>query len=280
MARSNQEATDIATKRHGDQNSSIFHQLVAVYRQVKDWACDNCSKTGIIIKILDGCVKTTPCICVSLKKRSDTIVGLRSASGIPFQYSNAKLNSWVNMGVDERQRNLNKDGISILSAYSKNIKKMITNGYGIYLTGMNGVGKTYLACAIGNHAIACGYSVRFLTMAAIIQNEIRGWRDEESASVAEECRNSDLLIIDDIDKVYKTRTGIEISLFDNILRSRVQSKKPCIFTSNRTIQDAAADYGIHIMSMLLEHCAEIVLVGSDYRGLISDKIKGDILNGS
>ena len=280
MPRTSQQANEIAVKRHGIQNSWVTQQLIAIYVRSNDWSCENCSKTGITVKITSqGHVRTSDCMCAILKRKKDQLVTAKGASGIPARYSEAKVADWTNTGSNPKELSLNAASFHTVEVYARDIKRMFEKGYGIYLTGPNGVGKTFLACAIGNRAIGCGLTVKFFTMAAIIQTEIRGWKDEDASLIMNSVKKSDVLIIDDIDKIYRTKTGIETSLFDNLLRDRLQSNKPCIFTSNRTISDCANDLGNHIMSMLMEHCAEVVFVGTDHRRNLSNQIRKDILNG-
>ena len=67
-------------------------------------------------------------------------------------------------------------------------------------------------------------------------------------------------------------------MFDNMLRERLQANLPCVFTSNRTTVDAREDFGPHIYSMLKEHCAELVFIGSDYRSSGEIDVRRKIIN--
>lgn len=278
MLRTKSEAEQIARARHGDLAPQLLLIATSHYQRVQDWACTNCANIGTIIKLVGG-VRSADCMCKIIRKKKLIADKLRDQSNMPHRYHDADIRKWVNVGRNSKELALNNASYHAVEQYANNLTKMMKKGYGLYLTGPNGVGKTYLACGIANKSISSGYSVKYYTMSVIVQTEIKGWRDQEAASLMAGIKKSQLLIIDDIDKVYRTTTGIETALFDNLLRERLQANRPCIFTSNRTITDASNDYNQHIASMLIEHCAELVFVGQDHRRNMSDTIRREILNG-
>lgn len=278
MLRSREEAELVAKQRHGALPLDKEQLVINHYMRVQDWACTNCAHIGTVIKV-NGNIRTADCICKIIRKRKILADKLRASSNMPHRYYDADIRKWINTGRTDKELALNNASFHAVEQYANNLSKMIVKGYGLYLTGPNGVGKTYLACAVANRAMSAGMSVKYYTMSTIIQTEIKGWRDQEASDVMTGIKKSKLLIIDDIDKVYRTSTGIETALFDNLLRERLQANRPCIFTSNRTIGDAGSDYSEHIASMLVEHCAELVFIGNDHRRNMSESIRREILNG-
>ena len=279
MPRAIQDAKQLVSRLFGDDHPDyILKILVAHYQATNDWACNNCGNTGTVLKVEHGSIRSNSCICRRLRDHNKKIEGLRKESNLPERYQQAKLAEWMNPGRDTREQSLNHASHHVIDKYTQDIRRVIDNGYGLYLTGPNGVGKTYLACCIANSAINVGFRVKYYTMAQIVRMQIKGWFDEESKATVESIREADLLVLDDIDKVYRTKTGIETSLFDNMLRERLQSNLPCVFTSNRTTADAKEDFGPHIFSMLKEHCAEIVFVGADYRSSGDIDVRRKIIN--
>ncbi|MHA2069136.1 MAG: ATP-binding protein [Candidatus Thorarchaeota archaeon] len=240
--------------------------------------CANCFQTGYIFKVSGRDVKTSSCLCLYVVKRNEDVAKSFKESNIPERYYDAHTDKWLNMGTNRSELKINETSFQTALAYSKSLTRMRKDGYGLFLCGPNGVGKTFLACAIGNCAVKSRFMVRYYTMAMVVQMHIRGWYEEDANQIVENIRNSDFLIVDDLDKIYKTKTGIESSLFDNLLRERLQRMMPCIFTSNKTLESARGDYGSSIHSMLIEQCAELVFVGSDHRVGMSDAIKKKIIN--
>lgn len=279
MLRSREEAESIARQKHGDLDERQIALIASFYINCFEWACKNCGNTGTVLKMKNGSLRSSDCMCKILNARTLNKEKIIKDSGIPFRYKDAQLANWINPGRAQAEIAMNNASYHVIHEYSSKLRKMIERGYGLYLTGPNGVGKTFLACAIANRAVSLEVDVKYFTMSTIVRTQISSWFEEDAKKTAIGIHSSTLLVIDDLDKIYKTKTGIETSLFDNLLRERLQSNKPCIFTSNRTIDDARSDFGPHIHSMLKEHCAEVVILGEDYRSNLSVEIRRKIING-
>lgn len=277
MRRTRQEAEEIVRAKHGDLDGFVFQMACGHYMRVKDWACKNCGNTGTVLKVDGINLKTSDCMCHVIHQRKLVQDEKFSESNIPELYRHATVDKWQNPGRNDVEKSLNHASFHIVHHYQRKVATMVKKGHGLYLTGPNGVGKTFLGCAIGLKAAAAGLNIRYYTMAAITRAQIDGWFQDEAKATMAGIRSADLLIIDDLDKIYRTKTELETTLFDNLLRDRLQASRPCIFTSNRTIDDAKDDFGPHIYSMLNEHCAELVFVGDDYRKSMSEQIRRDIL---
>lgn len=243
--------------------------------------CGACHNTGFRFSIKNGAagnyLNTTKCHCRSLKEAAEKISAQVAESLIPARYSDATIASWRNMGRNHDEVKLNQDSVHLLTKYVSKIKEMREKGIGIFLCGPNGVGKTYLTCAVGIAALRAGMTVKFYTMRDIVGICVDGWFNQESKKIVSDIEKSDFLIIDDVDKVYKTKTHIEVSMLDGLFRSRVQANLPMLVSSNKVVTQLADTYGASVVSMFKEHCAECVITGSDYRERIAESVRDDIL---
>lgn len=271
MLRTRSEAEQIAAK-YGDVGPRWFEYLVMHYLFVRDWACNNCHKTGMLIRFENGEPKTSSCICVSIRKRKTEIEKLTDSSNLPRLYRTARFEDWLNVGVTQAEIEVNNKSIQLAISYAGKLSLVMEKGWGLYLAGPNGVGKTFVACCIANRALASGYSTKYYTMDEVIRREVQGWHDSDAAVMIRAIKDSKLLIIDDIEKVYRSSTGLANALFDNLLRHRLQSKLPCIFTSNATMLALTSEFGNNVTSMLTENCAELIFSGKDFRRNMSSKI--------
>lgn len=254
--------------------------LISRFEMSDDKYCANCSHLGVQFSIVSGIPRSRPCPCREIVERKELSNRLFARSNIPQLYRHSEVTDWTNMGRNDRELALNQASHHTVDAYSKSLPRMKRKGYGLFMCGPNGVGKTFLSCALGNAATRAGHSAKYYTMAAIVQMHIKGWYDDDANALVEGMHNADFLIIDDLDKIYRTKTGIETSLFDNLLRQRLQLGRPCIFTSNKTLASAQEDYGPSIHSMLTEKCAELVFAGADYRQKMAIDVRRDILGGN
>jgi DNA replication protein DnaC len=279
MQRERSEAEGIVDKLFPKLDSYDREFLIRIYSLVDERYCENCYCTGRVVRLTNGVLFTSSCLCQHVVKRNADVARAFERSNIPSLYAEADVEIWTNMGSGHSGMGINRASHETVLAYAKSLARMREKGHGLFLCGPHGVGKTYLACAIGNAAIRARYQVGYYTMATIIQTHIRGWYEDDAKETVDAIATTDFLIIDDLDKIYKTKTGIETSLFDNLLRSRLQTGLPCVFTSNRTLTKAADDYSPAIHSMLVEHCAELVFTGSDFRARMSGDVRRDILDG-
>ena len=258
-----------------------FIQIAALLREWSDIYCSTCHKTGTVVDVDysrdDASFSTSDCACKTFKRVNEGVEVAIQMSGIPVKYQGARLDKWSNPGQTIQQVSLNERSANVVRSYSSKIKTMREKGYGLFLCGPNGVGKTYLSCAIAVEAIRSGQGVRFYTMSKIVRTVVDGWYDEEVKAVVRDIETTPFLVIDDLDKTYQTKTGLEISVLDNLFRERLQNNRPMIVTSNKPLDKLHETHGKSVASMFSEHCAQCVFVGDDYRRGIAGGITQDIL---
>ena len=103
----------------------------------------------------------------------------------------------------------------------------------LLLTGMAGLGKTYLCNAIAYRALSHGVEARIITAYSFIQAVLDGIRTK-TGGVPEFCLRVPLLIIDDLGSESVIPNISEEALF-SVLNERIHQGKPTVIATNTTM---------------------------------------------
>jgi DNA replication protein DnaC len=91
-----------------------------------------------------------------------------------------------------------KRGLSRSSFLALARCEWIGNGYNLLLTGKTGLGKTWLACALGQRACREGYSVRYLRLPSLFDMMKAARGDGSAPRLVERLGKIQLLILDEL----------------------------------------------------------------------------------
>jgi DNA replication protein DnaC len=145
--------------------------------------------------------------------------------------------------------------------------QFIKNHRNVLIVGPTGVGKTYLASAIGDQACRNGYTCRFLGMNLFIEQLALSRVDGSFLRLRERLIKTDLLIFDDLG-IKPLTPGVVQDLYD-ILEERYQ-KGSTVITSQLPIanwREVIADEVSYeaIMDRLVHGAVKLELKGESYR---------------
>lgn len=136
----------------------------------------------------------------------------------------------------------NKKAYQIVKSYAEKNREMLDKGYGFYVYGDNGCGKTHLIACLCNYLTENGQRCIF-TNFTNIANDIRKSYNTEYPTdcVVDKYSNIPFLFLDDFGKEgYKKANG-EIGWIDEqlftILNNRYNNMLPTIFSSNFSLAD-------------------------------------------
>jgi DNA replication protein DnaC len=173
----------------------------------------------------------------------------------------------------------NQTFYTVIQDYCNNLARARRRGIGLYLVGGHGTGKTLLACCVLKEALRQGYTGWFGFLSSIIVAINNEFFKRANTTVYQTIKHVDFLVIDEVEKVYKSDSGYVDALFDELVRGRDFANKPVIVTSNCTMDALEGVHGKSIVSMLTEKLIVVPIVGPDYRKEIAKGLKGDLKGG-
>lgn len=151
--------------------------------------------------------------------------------------------------------------------YIAEMKTFVRDGVGLLLWGENRRGKTHLAAAIMKEAIKKRLGPYFIRAADLV-GAVFGkqlWDEDEAITVEEHCRETKLLILDDLGKEQASKSDAAQLLFDNIIRYRQSEGRATIITTNleprRNMHEALKESTV---LLLRECCYPIEVAGVEY----------------
>jgi DNA replication protein DnaC len=177
---------------------------------------------------------------------------------VPDKYLNASL------FTSEFKRVFNQDmGSRLREIYDKSLRVIQDKIYGLYFSGANGVGKSYLACALLRHCIdthEC--SVARATAQEIIdyyfENNFQGERPRYL--------KADFLLIEELGREVNFKSDQKIKIIENLVKSRVDSnKRITLFTSNCEITEVKKLYSDYLFNLISSTCVTFEFPGEDLR---------------
>lgn len=167
-----------------------------------------------------------------------------------------------------------------IDLYLSSHEEMVARGVGMILTGEWGVGKTMAMNLMMKDLLKLGHSVYATTFSSMIDMFTAGWRSQEDKQKFESrVRMSQVLLIDDLGKEYKTKTGLAESTFDSVLRSRVQGGRPTFITTNMSTKEMESGYGSAIMSLFAEAAMIREVKGADFRKRVVQRTMKEVASG-
>lgn len=188
---------------------------------------------------------------------------MRSLREIPESYKDLTWEDYKNMEDKESMENVKK--------YAENLKIAREMGINLLLIGKVGTGKTGLCYLILKRLLELRKKHIPLEFGATNVEEIvdiytQGWRsDEEKELFDEKIRRADFLIIDDVGKEFRSKSGLTETIMGSLIRHRVQWKLPIILTSNVSIKGLEKVYGSALASVMLERTIVLSFIGEDFR---------------
>lgn len=221
--------------------------------------CKECSGSGYVGARMCRCLED---ICRQEQDKEAARLGDASQRLESFRldyYSDA----WDN-AIGNIPRKIMEKNLYTCKEYARNFAHGAGN---LLFNGGTGLGKTFLAVAVGKEVAAQGYTVCYEGALALFDKleKARFNPTEENLRRARELEECDLLILDDLGTEFAGQ--FVIAALYGLLNSRLQAQKAMIITTNLNIGDIRQRYSPQIASRLDGEFILLPFVGADIRKL-------------
>lgn len=200
--------------------------------------------------------------------KMEKLEGLRSASLLGARYKDTTFETTDTTVGGDFVKAYNR-----CRKYCEISTEALKNGYGIYIYGNSGTGKTHLTACICNELLN-QYRQCLFTNFFEISKKIRatyGRNNADAETVIKRICEVDFLFIDDLGTEALQRNGEDTWLQDqvfDIINKRYNNNKPTIFSSNHSLGELISDRGMmqKTVERIMEMSTAIIKVeGASYR---------------
>ena len=241
--------------------------------------CTKCHTLRVTEKVIPVFDKRMPVPCKCMKeaeqknkdrdeynRKMQVIDKLRTASLMGERYKNTTFENTEIVGGDFEKAFMR------CHKYCDIADEALANGYGIYIYGNSGTGKTHLTACICNKLIDTYHQclfTNFFEISKLIRSTFN--RNTEAESIIKRICDVDFLFIDDLGTEILKKNGednwLQEQVFD-IINKRYNNRKPTIFSSNYSLNELIEQRGMmeKTVDRIMEMSTAIIRInGASYR---------------
>jgi DNA replication protein DnaC len=226
--------------------------------------CAQCDHTGRHYYVdADGQVNQRYCDCYKRHQNAVRYPVLLKRSQIPNMSWDFGFRDYRNTGTNDEQRATNDQALAQIKSDAAAITDRVKTGSNWYFQGQSGTGKTILACLLAKYGMAVGLTAAYVQFPVYAQLTFKdnNRHDEDWIDYLMWCK---LLIVDNVDG-YTTRSGFHESLFDQLVRPRVQNNRSVIYVATTPMNHISPKLGAANAALVQDRCTRVTLMGKDFR---------------
>ena len=171
----------------------------------------------------------------------------------------------------------------VILKYISKLNRALAKGYGLILTGDNGVGKTCFISYILVEAIKRGRTAYYTTLPQLEHDIKLGFERSKDESIQKRIDlflTSDFLAIDEVAKEKRKKKKKEQSFMDiqieRILKQRYDDGMPVLLAANVDRESLMNSYNSTVNSMFIGKYRIIQMAEGDYREKMAKKMSSDM----
>lgn len=168
----------------------------------------------------------------------------------------------------------------VVEPYMQRLSRALRGGYGLMLTGDNGVGKSMFMCLVLRKAIARGFSTYYTTMLSLDHDIKRGFSKPEVQERLEWYLTSDFVAIDELAKEqFKAGDSFTRTQVERILKSRFENSMPTLLATNASLEELEKIYGSTLTSILEGKYMIAAMEPGDFRQQMKARMAREMAKG-
>lgn len=202
---------------------------------------------------------------------------------------------WINSGLPKRLRGITLDDLladwhttpqlAAAHAYLRELPRQqhldkrtglptdrAGYGRGLLLAGLPGTGKTTVAAAVSCSVRLTGRGIYFTryedyltARKAIFSNHLPDEELSQAYNALDRTETAYLTVLDDVGHEHRTDSGFAADCLSQLLRTRFDTGRPTLITTNLTDAQWAQAYSQPLRSFLAQACRKIEFTSSDQR---------------
>lgn len=251
--------------------SSTFQVSDKIIDELSTKYCDNCTVCGGKRTVTTSTGRQK-CKCLEKYNKEYSLY----EANVPKEFHTMSRNDLTMEWVQDNRATYER-----AIKYSKQLDKALSKGFGLYLVGKSGAGKSFIASLLLKRALQEGHTGYFILLRDLVAAGINAMRDPDLQNdVNYLVTEVDFLVLDDVDKVTAAKNQELVStVLMALLKKRKYHGKPLIVTSGCPMDTLPRQIGGDLARTITSGLSELYYTG-DANSKRLQALEDEFFNGS